>query len=210
MKKILRPNDQSFQDNYKVLIGSILPRPIAVVGTRNLDGSFNLAPFSFFTAVCASPMILAFCPMIRTSTGTKKDTVINIEREGEFTVSICNEQIVEKVNLASTELPYGQDEFAFAGLTPLPSSKIKAPILGESPINFECKLRDILNYGENIGGGRLITGEVIAAHIETTILIDQKIKTDLLMPVARGAGNDWFRCTDIFTLERKMANQIQK
>ena len=91
----------------------------------------------------------------------KKDTVINIERESEFVINMCSEDIVEKVNLSSTELPYGEDEFSYAGLTPIKSELIKPNRVLESPLHYECKLRDILNYGDHPGGGRLITGEVV-------------------------------------------------
>lgn len=117
-----------FSDNYKFLIGSIIPRPIAVISTRNIDGSSNLAPFSFFTAVSASPMIIAFCPLIRTATGEFKDTVKNILREKEFVLNFCTEYNYPKVNLASTELPYGEDEFEFTGLTPVDSHIVKASV----------------------------------------------------------------------------------
>jgi flavin reductase (DIM6/NTAB) family NADH-FMN oxidoreductase RutF len=200
----------TFSDNYKFLIGSILPRPIAVVSTLNLDGSNNLAPFSFFTAVSAKPMIIAFSPMIRTSTGEEKDTPKNILREKEFVINIVHEEIVQKINMTSTELPYGQDEFAFAGLTPLDSQVVKAKRVKESLIHFECIFRDCLNYGNHPGAGQLITGEVVRVHVAEDIMEEGKIITAKLKPVGRGAGNDWFRCSDVFTLERLMAAQIQK
>ena len=133
----------AFADNYKFLIGSIIPRPIAVISTRNIDGSNNLAPFSFFTAVSASPMIIAFCPMIRSSDGEFKDTVKNILREKDFVVNFCTENNYSQVNLASTELPFGQDEFSFTGLTPVDSKLVKAKRMKESPIQFECDTRII-------------------------------------------------------------------
>ena len=199
-----------FVQNYKFLIGGILPRPIAVVSTRNSDGSNNLAPFSFFTGVSAQPMIVAFCPMIRSSTGAKKDTVINIEREKEFVINMCTKDIAEKVNMASAELPYGQDEFIFSGLSPIPGEKIKAPRIQESPLHYECILRDTLNYGDNVGGGRLITGEVVKIHINEEILDQGRIITEKAKPVGRGAGNDWFTTENPFEMERLMKAQIQK
>lgn len=202
--------DGAFADNYKFLIGSILPRPIAVVSTINEDGSNNVAPFSFFTAVSASPMIIAFCPMIRTSTGLMKDTPRNIFREKEFVVNFVSENIVEKINSTSTELPYGQDEFKLSGLTPLDSEKIKAKRVKESLIHFECIYRDHLSYGDQPGAGQIITGEVVKVHIADEILENGRIITTKFKPVGRGAGNDWFRCSDIFTLERLMGAQIQK
>lgn len=200
----------AFADNYKFLIGSILPRPIAVISTLNLDGSNNLAPFSFFTAVSASPMIIAFCPMIRTSTHQLKDTPINIFREKEFVVNIVSEHIVDKINLASTELPYGEDEFKLSGLTPIDSVMVKAKRVKESLVHFECLFRDKLSYGDHPGAGQIITGEVIRVHIAENILENGRINTQKLHPVGRGAGNDYFRCSDVFALERLMAAQIQK
>ncbi len=96
MKSFKIEND--FKFNYKFLIGAIVPRPIAWVSTLNLDGSDNLAPFSFFTAISANPRIVAFCPMIRSVDGKKKDTVINIEREKEFVINFVSEELIEKVN----------------------------------------------------------------------------------------------------------------
>lgn len=199
-----------FANNYKFLIGGILPRPIAVVSTLNLDGTNNVAPFSFFTAVSASPMIIAFCPMIRSSTGKMKDTPTNILREKEFVVNVLSESIVEKVNLTSTELPYGEDEFKFAGLTPINSEKVKAKRIKESLMHFECIFRDRISYGENPGAGQIITGEVVKVHVAEEILDNGKIVTPKLQPIGRGAGNDYIRCTDTFELARLMAAQIQK
>ncbi len=200
----------AFADNYKFLIGSILPRPIAVVSTLNKDGTNNVAPFSFFTAVSAKPMIIAFCPMIRSSTGQMKDTPINILREKEFVVNFVHEDLAQKINMTSTELPYGEDEFKFAGLTPLDSEVIKAKRIKESLIQFECIFRDQLNYGDLPGAGQLITGEVVRIHVAEEIMENGKIITQKYKPVGRGAGNDWFRCDSTFVLERLMAAQIQK
>ena len=202
--------DGAFADNYKILIGSILPRPIAVVSTINEDGSNNLAPFSFFTAVSASPMIIAFSPMIRSSTGEVKDTARNILREKEFVINILSEDILEQVNKCSTEVPYGEDEFILSGLTPIPSDKVKAKRVKESRIHFECIFRDRLNYGDHPGSGQIITGEVVRVHISEDVLEGGRIITSKLQPIGRGVGNDYFRCTNAFELARLMKAQIQK
>ena len=202
--------DGAFADNYKFLIGSIIPRPIAVISTRNINGTNNLAPFSFFTAISASPMIIAFCPMIRTSTGEFKDTVKNILREKEFVVNFCTEGNYEKVNLCSTELPYGEDEFSFSGLTPIDAVTVQAKRLKESPVQFECVFRDMLCYGTEPGSGSLITGEVKLVHVDEKIMKDGKISTELLQAVGRGAGNDWFKTDSRFEVERLTRAQIQK
>jgi flavin reductase (DIM6/NTAB) family NADH-FMN oxidoreductase RutF len=199
----------AFADNYKFLIGSVLPRPIAVISTRNIDGSNNLAPFSFFTAISAQPMIIAFCPMIRSSDGQFKDTVKNILREKEFVLNFCTENNYEKVNLASTELPYGEDEFKFASLTAIDSQVVQAKRVKESPIQFECVFRDFLCYGKEPGSGSLITGEVKLVHVDETIMKDGKIDTGLFKPVGRGAGNDWFKTDSRFQMARLTKTQIQ-
>lgn len=200
----------AFADNYKFLIGSIIPRPIAVISTRNIDGSNNLAPFSFFTAISASPMIVAFCPMIRSIDGQFKDTVKNILREKEFVVNFCTEDNYKQVNLASTELPFGEDEYNFSGLTPIESEFVKARRMKESPVQFECIFRDMLCYGSTPGSGSLITGEVKLVHVDEAVMKDGKISTDLLKAVGRGAGNDWFKTDSRFELERLTKAQIQK
>lgn len=202
--------DGNFSDNYKLLIGSILPRPIAVVSTVNEDGTNNLAPFSFFTGVSAKPFIVAFAPLIRTSTGSKKDTVINIEREKEFVINFVTEENADKVNSASEELDYGHDEFVHAGLTPLDSEMVKAKRMQESPIHFECKLRDVISYGSLPGSGTLITGEVVKVHVDERIYDQGRIITNLWKPMGRGAGNDWFKTDSIVEKTRLMKAQIQK
>lgn len=202
--------ETEFSDNYKMLIGSILPRPIAVVSTKNEDGTNNVAPFSFFTGISAKPFIVCFCPLIRSSNGEKKDTVKNIERTKEFVINFCTEDNADMVNSASAELAYGDDEFKYAGLTPIDSDMVNVARVKESPIHFECKLRDILSYGDKPGAGTLITGEVVRVHIDEKIYDSGRITTDLWKPMGRGAGNDWFKTNQPVEKQRLMKAQIQK
>ncbi len=199
-----------FSDNYKMLIGSILPRPIAVVSTKNEDGSNNVAPFSFFNGFSAKPMIVGFSAMIRTSTGEKKDTLKNIERTKEFVVNFTNEDNCELVNKSSAELAYGEDEFKHSGLTPIESDIVQAMRVKESPIHFECKLREIISFGDQPGCGTLILGEVVKVHIDDKIYDKGRITTSLWKPMGRGAGNDWFKTDSVQSKERLMQAQIQK
>ena len=194
--------DGDFRDNYRLLVGAVLPRPIAVVSTLNEDGSNNLAPFSFFTAVSARPMIVAFCPMVSSSTGRMKDTPRNVVREGEFVVNLATEGNHLGVNRASAELPYGEDEFAFAGLTPLESEVVGARRVAESPVHLECLLRDRIDYGDQPGQGQIITGEVVRAHVDEAVLRGGRIDTDALRPMGRGAGSAWIRCSDRVRVDR--------
>ena len=202
--------ENEFGDNYKFMIGSILPRPIAFVTTTNEDGSTNAAPFSFFTGVSAKPFIVAFCPLIRTSNGELKDTVKNIMRTKEFVINFTTEDNADLVNMASAELPYGEDELKYAGLTPIDSTDIDVKRVKESPIHFECRLRDLISYGDKPGAGTLITGEVVRVHIDENLYESGRINTQKFKPVGRGAGNDWFKTDSVIIKERLMKAQIQK
>jgi flavin reductase (DIM6/NTAB) family NADH-FMN oxidoreductase RutF len=155
-------------------------------------------------------MVIAFCPMVRSSTGLRKDTLVNIVREREFVLNFCTEANHEKVNLASSELPYGEDEFKFTGLTPLDAELVRAKRMAESPIHFEWCLRDVLHYGSGAGAGSLVTGEVLRVHIDPALLEAGKIVTARFKPVGRGAGNDWFRTDSVFEMARMMGSQIQR
>lgn len=201
--------DEDYTQNYKFLIGSILPRPIAVVSTKNEDGSDNLAPFSFFNGFSAKPFIVGFAPIRRPGTGEKKDTLINIERDKEFVINFATEFNADQVNLCATELPHGESEFEFSNLTPIPSEVVAPSRLKESPIHFECKLRDIISYGDGPGAGTLITGEVVKVHVKEDIYDEGRISTDLWKPVGRGAGNDWFKTDSIIIKERLTKAKIQ-
>jgi len=206
----INTNDNDFSSNYKLLIGGVLPRPIAAVSTLNLDGSNNLAPFSFFTGVSAKPLILAICPLVRTSDLSQKDTTKNILREKEFVINIVSFQIAEQINNCSSELKYGEDEFKFSKLTPIESETIRAKRIKESLIHYECVLKDYISYGDHAGAGNLITGEVKRVHIAEAIYEDGKINAKNLDPVARGSGNDWLKYSDTFEMQRHMKAQIQK
>jgi len=200
----------SLKDNYKLLIGSVIPRPIAVVSTRNENGSNNLAPFSFFMGVCPMPLTLAFSPVTRASDGEKKDTLKNIQREKECVINFCTESNFEKVNLASTELPFGEDEFEYSGLTPIDSEVIQAKRLQESPLQFECKLLDIHTYGEGPGSGNLVVVQALKVHVDEKLYHEGRIDTSLFAPIGRGAGNDWIKTDNRIQVERLLKAQIQK
>lgn len=208
MAKVSFNTDGDFKQNYKFMIGSIVPRPIAIISTRNEDGSANVAPFSFFNGICSSPMLVSFCPVKKPLTGDKKDTLLNIEREGECVISIPTVSMAQAVNDCATELAPGESEFEFSGLTPCPSELVKAPGVKESPINFECKLVKVLEFGDKPGAGAIVICEVIKIHIEESLLENGRINTDKLDPVGRGAGSDWVKCTERFQLERKTKARI--
>lgn len=200
---IIDPATLPWRDAYKLMIGSIVPRPIAFVSTVSPEGVLNLAPFSFFTAVCPQPMTLCFSPMVRGSDGAKKDTLVNIEATGEFVINIVSESFAAQMNATSAEFPPEVDEFAAAGLSPAPCESVRAPRVAESLVSYECKLLQVVTVGDGRpGSGSLVLGTVQRIHLAEAVVQEGRILIDVLQPFGRLAGNDYTRCTDRFTLQR--------
>src|SRR6266849_5705477 len=138
---IIDPKTVPANVSYRVLVGSVVPRPIAFVSTASPEGVYNLAPFSFFNAVCGDPPVICFSPVWR---NPPKDTLANIRASGEFVINIVSEEFAEKMNLCSGEYPPDVDEFKMSGLTPVPSDLIRPPRVAESHVNMECKLLQLI------------------------------------------------------------------
>ena len=187
---------------YQLLVGAVTPRPIAWVATLSPSGVVNLAPFSFFNAFGANPPIVVFSPTLRRD-GSKKDTLINLESLGEFVVNAATAPLAEKVNLTSAEIPASDSEVSLAKLTTLPSVKVKPPRIAESPVNFECKVRQIIPCGSGPIAANLVIGEILMMHIADEVL-DEKGRIDprKLQTVARLGGDFWCRTTDLFEQKR--------
>jgi flavin reductase (DIM6/NTAB) family NADH-FMN oxidoreductase RutF len=199
----IKPDALSWKSVYKLLIGSVLPRPIGWISSVNDQGQPNLAPFSFFNVACANPPTILFCPMIRSVNNQPKDTLQNIRETGEFVVNIVSGELVEKMNLTSVEAPCEVNEFDYAGLTPAPSCEVTPPRVAESPIHFECKLDRIIDISQEPGGGSVVIGTVVHMHIDERLLIgEDKIDLVKLNPIGRLAGNSYVHVTDIFDMER--------
>jgi flavin reductase (DIM6/NTAB) family NADH-FMN oxidoreductase RutF len=199
----LNPADLGQQNCYKLLIGSVLPRPIAFVSTVSADGIPNLAPFSFFNAVASNPPSVLFTTTRRGSDGQKKDTLLNIEATGEFVVNVVTEEIVEQMNQTSAEYGRGISEFTATGLTPIPSDIVKAPRVKESPINMECKLLQIVEVGDgSLGSGNIIIGEVVRFHLAERVFQNGHVLVEELKPVARLAGSGYCPVREVFSLAR--------
>ena len=198
---ILDPHTISSQERYKLLIGAMVPRPIAWVSSMDKQGALNLAPFSYFTAVCSNPLTLIFCPGLHPN-GEKKDTWRNIEHVPEFVINITNEETASAMNRSATILPYGMSEFEWAGVTPAPSQAISVPRVAEAPIAFECKLQQIVVVNDQIGGGAAIFGEVQCIHIRDAIYDQGRVKLETLRPIGRLAGAAYTHVTDTFEMQR--------
>lgn len=198
---IVDPSANSPQDIYKLLVGAVVPRPIAFVSSQSKDGIRNLAPFSFFTVASANPPVVVFQNTVRAN-GTRKDTVTNIEATGEFVVNIVSEDFATKMNATSADVPPDVDEFELSGLTPLASDLVKPERVGESKIQMECKLVQIIRVSNRPMGGELILGEVLRFHIDESIVEDLRIDPDKLRPIGRMGGPTYVRCSDRFDMKR--------
>jgi len=200
---IIDPKNQTRQENYKLMIGSIVPRPIAFVSTKSKDGILNLAPFSFFSAISSAPPTICFSPG-RKADGSKKDTLVNIEATGEFVINVVTEEMAEAMNETATEIPSDMSEFEYAGFTPVASESVRPPRVQESPINLECKLLQIVNVGiDGPGGASLVIGEIVRFHIADFLYENGRIDTGLLNPIGRLAGNQYTTLGRRFGLDRK-------
>jgi flavin reductase (DIM6/NTAB) family NADH-FMN oxidoreductase RutF len=187
---------------YKLLIGAVVPRPIAFVSTISPEGAFNVAPFSFFTVASAHPPVLVFTVGNRATPDPRKDTLRNITTAREFVVSIVSEDFGPKMNLCSGDYPPEVNEFEVSGLTPIPSDLVKAPRVAESHINMECRLLYTISLSGLVNGGNLVLGEVLRFHIDDALFSNYRIDQDKLRAIGRMAGNSYTRTQDRFDMIR--------
>jgi len=206
---IVSPQEQDYRDIYKLMVGVIVPRPIAFVSTVSPDGIRNLAPFSFFTAISANPPVICFCPMIRGEDASRKDTLRNIEAVREFVVNVVSEEFAAQMNVCSTEFPPDVDEFEVSGLTPIPSDLVKPPRVKESHIHMECRLLQIVDVSAKPLGGSIVLGEVLRFHIDDALFENFKIDPDKLHPIGRMGGPTYTRTTDRFDMVRPKAGEVK-
>ncbi|MGY3792143.1 flavin reductase family protein [Aquimarina sp. 433] len=175
-----------------MMLGAIGPRPIAFASTVDKEGSPNLSPFSFFNVFSANPPILIFSPARRVRDNSTKHTLENVIATDEVVINIVNYDIVQQMSLSSTEYPEGVNEFEKAGLTMLPSEKIKSFRVAEAPVQFECKVNEVVSLGDNGGAGNLVICEVLLMHVKEDILdANGKIDQYKIDQVARMGGN-WY------------------
>ena len=195
------PGSTAPENIYKLMIGCIVPRPIAFVSTVSGEGARNLAPFSFFTGISAKPPIVCFCPTFLPD-GAKKDTLRNVEQTGEFVVNVVSEAIAAQMNACSADFPAEIDEFDVSGLTAIPSDVVKPPRVAESPVNMECRLIQVVNLSTGSLGGNLVIGEVVRFHVADELLSNFRIDPDKLNAIGRMGGPSYTRTRDRFNMER--------
>lgn len=177
---------------HRLLLGSIAPRPIAFASTMDKEGNPNLSPFSFFNAFGVNPSTLIFSPSRRGRDNTTKDTFENIKEVPEVVINMVNYQMVQQMSLASSEYPKGVNEFIKAGFTPIKSDSVKPFRVKESPVQFECHVRDIIETGDGPGAGNLIICEVVKMHIDESVL-DSNGEIDVLkIDLVGRMGGDYY------------------
>lgn len=198
----------SDHEKYKLLVGCVVPRPIALMSTISRDGVVNAAPYSFFNAISDVPPAVAV-GVNCLAPGVMKDTAQNIRDTGEFVVNLVSEEIAQAMNLTAVSFPPEIDEFNMAGFTHGKSVKIRAPYIEQAPISFECKR--IVNV--EIGIGRnVVIGEVVYLHIRDDLIDMGKLRVDPVAAhlIGRMHGTGWYaRTTDLFDMPRVSDDQVK-
>jgi flavin reductase (DIM6/NTAB) family NADH-FMN oxidoreductase RutF len=208
----IRPSELSHKDLYNMILNSVAPRPIAWVSTVSASGQPNLAPFSFFNCVCVSPPLLAFAPGLRpqkqagSTAGEAKDTLRNIRETKEFLVNIVTYDLAEAMNQTSGEYDPSINEFELARIASTPAQVVKIPRVAASPVSFECKLYQILDFSPLPESSSLVIGEIVSIHIAESHVKDGKLDRDSLDLVGRMGGIQYTRTTQRFEMVRPKAS----
>lgn len=199
----------SGKDCYKLLVSTVTPRPIAWVVTQSAAGVHNVGAFSFFNAFSGEPAVVGFGAGSH-KPGRSKDTAVNIRETGQFVVNLVSEDNAAQMNVTAIEFDYGVNELEQAGLTPIPSIRVKPPRIGESPVAMECELLQIVELGDT----SLILGRVVAMHIHDDAVLDAAkfyVDTPKLKLIGRMHGRGWYaRTTDLFEMPRIPAHEWKK
>ena len=174
------------------LQSSVGPRPIAFASTMDAEGNPNVSPFSFFNVFSANPPILIFSPARRVRDNSIKHTLINVEATGEVVINVVNYDMVQQISLASTEYADGVDEFVKSGLTPIVSEVVKPYRVKESPVQFECKVTQIIPLGTEGGAGNLVLCEVLRIHIDESVLDENGAIDQYKIDLVSRLGGNWY------------------
>ncbi len=196
------PNEIDQKSIYKILTGTIIPRPIGWISSISEDGILNLAPFSYFNAVGDDPPHVMFSAS--RANNAIKDTLKNVLATKQFVVNMVTEELAEQMNMTAHPIPSHESEFELADLTPIASLKVKPPRIKESPVAMECELVHHYTLEDHkFGGSTIIIGRVVFFHIDDEIMLnDFHINLDTYKPVARLAGANYARLGEIFSIKR--------
>jgi len=202
------PSALSHSELYGLILNSVVPRPIAWVSTLSTSGQPNLAPFSFFNCVCIEPPLLAFAPGLRppkqpdSSHGEAKDTLRNVRETREFVINVVTFELAETMNQTSGEYPASVNEFELAQIAPAPSKVVKVPRVAASPVSFECKLYQILDFLPSPQSSSLVIGQVVSIHLDDAHLKEGKLDRNSLDLIGRMGGIQYTRTTQRFDMAR--------
>ncbi|NJN15920.1 MAG: flavin reductase family protein [Oscillochloris sp.] len=200
----INPQTLDQREVYKLLIGCVVPRPIAWVSTSDEAGNYNLAPYSFFNAAGSNPPTLTIAINYSAAKSGRKDTLHNILTLGEFVINIVSEETAAAMNETSADVPADVDEFALAGLTPAPSRAVRPPRVAESPVSFECTLHTSVPVGEGPGSSTIVIGIVRHIYLRDDLLNERGyVQIDRLRPIGRLAGSAYCRISDIFDMPNR-------
>ena len=188
----ISPKDISVAQLQGYLQGAVSPRPIAFASTIDANGNPNLSPFSFFNIFSANPPILIFSPSRKVRDNTTKHTLNNAQEIREVVINVVNYDIVQQMSLSSTEYPEGVNEFVKAGLTPMASELVKPFRVAESPVQFECKVNQIIELGTEGGAGNLVICEVLKIHINPDVLDDKGAIDSYKIDLVSRMGGNWY------------------
>lgn len=206
--RTLIPAEVAPAERHQMLLSAIAPRPVAFASTVDAEGQPNLAPFSFFNIFSSNPPVLIFSPARSGRDGTLKDTLLNVREVPEVAINMVNYAMVQQMSLASTAYPRGVSEFVKAGFTPLASETIRPARVAESPAQFECIVRDIVELGTQGGAGNLIIAEVQRMHFAESLFgPDGRIDPQRIDLISR-MGYDWYcRASGqaVFSVEKPVA-----
>jgi flavin reductase (DIM6/NTAB) family NADH-FMN oxidoreductase RutF len=184
---VIDPQQMDFRDLHHLLAGAVVPRPIAMVSTLSEAGVCNVAPLSSISIASVMPPVLSFSLSTRRRRqGEKKDTLRNIEFRKEFVVNVpVPESMAQAMNLAGAEFPAEVSEFTETGLTPVDATLVKAPMILEAPVSFECKLLQIIEFGEHPSVSSLVLGQVVRCHVKDEFVRNGELQPSLMLPIGR-------------------------
>jgi len=202
------PSDVSHGELYGLILNSVAPRPIAWVSTVSASGQPNLAPFSFFNCVCVDPPLLAFAPGLRepkhsdSTHGVPKDTLRNVRDTKEFVVNIVTFDLLHPMNITSGDYDASVNEFELANVTSVPSKIVRPARVAESPVSFECKLHQILDFSPAPTSGSLVIGEIVSIHMDDAHIKNGKLDRNSLDLIGRMGGIQYTRTTQRVEMAR--------
>lgn len=200
-----KQNHRLINDPFKSLI---IPRPIGWISSQDRKGNINLAPYSYFNALCDDPPMIMFSTTNSRNDGSLKDTIHNVETQGEFVVNMVTYLLRDAVNISSANLQPDKNEFDFANLTTIPSTLVKPPRVQESPIHLECVYHQSIQLPSNKNNdtNRMVIGKVVGIHIDDKVIVNGHVDVNKIQPLARLGYNQYTYIENIFSMHRPSVN----